>query len=136
MAFCLDTNVIIFALNRRRPLIAKRLSAELSAGTALLVPTVVLFELEYGLAKSVRPEAARHVLDTFLAAGFEQPAFDADDAQEAADIRAYLESKGTPIGPFDYLIAAQARGRGATLVTTNLREFQRVPGLAVADWSI
>lgn len=135
MAFCLDTNVIIFALNRRRPSIAERLSAELSAGTTLLVPAVVLFELEYGIAKSPRAASARQVLDTFLAAGFEQPDFDADDAQTAAGIRAYLENRGTPIGPFDYLIAAQARRRDATLVMTNLREFQRVPGLAVADWS-
>ena len=61
--------------------------------------------------------------------------FDAEDAAHAGDIRAHLERKGTPIGPYDYLIAAQARRRGATLVTANRREFERVPGLMVADWA-
>jgi tRNA(fMet)-specific endonuclease VapC len=61
--------------------------------------------------------------------------FDSEDAVEASDIRAALESKGTPIGPYDLLIAAQARRRGATLVTLNRREFAHVPGLSVTDWA-
>ena len=60
--------------------------------------------------------------------------FEAEDAAHAGDIRAHLESKGTPIGHYDCLIAAQARRRGATLVTANRREFERVPGLMVMDW--
>ena len=58
----------------------------------------------------------------------------AEGAAHAGDIRADLESKGTPIGPLDYLIAAQARRRGTTQVTVNFRDFARVPGLLVADW--
>ena len=61
--------------------------------------------------------------------------FDAEDAHEAGDIRALLERAGTPIGPYDILIAAQARRRGATLVTANTREFARVPGLKTEDWT-
>ena len=61
--------------------------------------------------------------------------FDPGDAQEAAEIRASLEAKGTPIGPYDILIAAQARRRGAVLVTANRREFERVSGLMVTDWA-
>jgi tRNA(fMet)-specific endonuclease VapC len=133
--FCLDTNVVIFALNRRRPKIAERLSTELRAGTTLIVPAIVLFELHYGLAKSERRDEARATLDEFLSAGFDRPAFDAEDAREAGDIRAFLEERGAPIGPFDYLIAAQARRRGATLVTSNIREFERVPRLRVVDWA-
>lgn len=133
--FCLDTNIVIFALNRRRPEIAARLSAELRAGAALIVPSIVRFELEYGIAKSDRREQSRVMLETFLAKGFEQPAFDLWDAEEAADIRAHLESIALPIGPFDYLIAATARRRGAVLVTLNRREFERVPGLMVTDWA-
>jgi tRNA(fMet)-specific endonuclease VapC len=132
--FCLDTNVVIFALNKRRPLIAKRLTAELKAGTPLIIPAIVLFELDYGIAKSKRPEQARQILDRFLSAGFERPAFDAEDARHAGEIRAFLEERGAPIGPFDYLIAAQARRRGAALVTLNRREFERAPGLIVTDW--
>ena len=70
-----------------------------------------------------------------MAAGFEQAVFDWTDAREAADIRAYLECEGTPIGPFDTRIAAQARRRGAALVTLNRREFERAPGLMATDWA-
>ncbi|WP_424360608.1 PIN domain-containing protein [Methylocystis parvus] len=133
--FCLDTNAVIFALNGRRAGYAERLAAELRVGTTLIIPSTVLFELNYGIAKSRQPEKARALLEEFLSAGFEQPAFDADDAREAGDIRAYLEARGAPIGPFDLLIAAQARRRGAALVTNNRREFDRVPGLMATDWA-
>ena len=133
--FCLDTNIIIYAINRRRPEFAARISEELQAGRPLIVPAIVRFELEYGLAKSQRREANQAILATLLARGFEQPAFDLDDAAEAGDIRAALEAKGAPIGPYDLLIAAQARRRGAALVTLNRREFERVPGLMVTDWA-
>ena len=101
--FCLDTNVIIFAMNRRNTVIVARLSTELRAGTTLLVPAIVRFELEYGIAKSDRPAASRASLERLMAAGFEQAVFDLTDAREAADIRAHLESQGMPIGPFDNL---------------------------------
>ena len=133
--FCLDTNIIIHAINRRRPEFAARISEELQAGRTLIVPAIVRFELEYGLAKSQRREANRAILATLLARGFEQPVFDLEDAAEAGDIRAALEAKGAPIGPYDILIAAQARRRGAALVTLNRREFERVPGLMVTDWA-
>jgi tRNA(fMet)-specific endonuclease VapC len=61
--------------------------------------------------------------------------FEPEDAEEAGDIRAALERSGTPIGPYDTLIAAQARRRGALLVTANRREFARVPGLRSEDWA-
>jgi tRNA(fMet)-specific endonuclease VapC len=60
--------------------------------------------------------------------------FDEEDARHAGEIRAQLASKGTPIGPFDVLIAGQARARELTLVTHNTSEFRRVPGLKVEDW--
>jgi tRNA(fMet)-specific endonuclease VapC len=133
--FCLDTNIIIHALNRRRLEFATRISDELRVGRPLIVPAIVRFELEYGYAKGGRRDQNRAILETLLARGFQQPAFDAEDAAEAGTIRATLESKGTPIGPYDVLIAAQARRRGAVLVTLNRREFERVPGLMVTDWS-
>lgn len=88
------------------------------------------------IAKSAWAPQARSLLDAFLAAGFERIVFNEEDAREAGDIRAYLERRGQPIGPFDYLIAAQARQRGAVLVTTNRQEFDRVPGLMVTDWAV
>lgn len=133
--FCLDTNVIVFAINGRVPAVEQRLRQELAAGTTLLIPSIVLFELRYGIAKSVRREASTRVLDAFLAEGFELLPFDDDDAAEAGDIRAALEASGTPIGAYDTLIAAQARRRGVVLVTGNRREFERIPGLMVTDWA-
>lgn len=61
--------------------------------------------------------------------------FESEDAEEAGDIRAVLERAGTPIGPYDVLIAAQARRRAALLVTANEREFARVPGLRTENWA-
>lgn len=133
--FCLDTNVIVFALNKRKPAIDQRLQTELAADTPLLVPAPVLFELHYGIAKSDRREASRRVLDAFLAGGLTLLPFDGADAAEAGDIRAFLEREGTPIGPYDVLIATQAPRRRAPLVTLNRREFERVPGLMVTDWA-
>jgi tRNA(fMet)-specific endonuclease VapC len=75
------------------------------------------------------------LLATFLEAGVEVLSFGIDDAAEAGDIRTVLETKGMPIGPYDLLIAAQARRRGATLETLNRREFAPVPGLSVTDWA-
>jgi tRNA(fMet)-specific endonuclease VapC len=95
----------------------------------------ILFELEYRCAKGKRREQSRRALEIFLSAGFDQPAFDIEDAREAGEIRAFLEARGQPIGPCDILIAAQARRRGARLVTLNIREFERVPGLGVEDWA-
>jgi hypothetical protein len=72
--------------------------------------------------------------ELFPSAGFDEPPFDLEDAREAGEIRAELEAKGTPIGPYDTRIAAQARRCGAALVTLNRSELKRVPGLKVEDW--
>jgi tRNA(fMet)-specific endonuclease VapC len=133
--FCLDTNIVIRIMNKRAPQLAERLRTELARRTRVLVPTFVLFELRYGASKSASPARSFARIDNFLAAIPEIPSFDALDSAEAGDIRAHLEAKGAPIGPFDYLIAAQARRRGAALVTPNRREFERVPGLIVTDWA-
>lgn len=133
--FLLDTNVIVHALNGRVPAVDLRLQQELTAGTRLLISPIVIFELRYGIAKSNRRESSGRVLDAFLSEGFEIVPLDDGDAGEAGDIRAALEAAGTPIGAYDTLIAAQARRRGAVLVTGNRREFERVPGLMVTDWA-
>ena len=88
--------------------------------------------MRYGAAKSARPERnARRILD-FLGGPIEVLPFGSEDADEAGDIRAVLERAGTPIGPYDVIIAAQARA--TLLVTANAREFVRVPRLRCADW--
>ena len=132
---CLDTNVVIAAINRRTRHVRERLLQNLADGAVVGIPAVVLFEMWYGIKKSTRPQTSANNLADFLAADVTLWPFDADDAQEAGDIRAALARSGKPIGPYDVLIAAQARRRGATLVTANKREFARVPGLKTEDWA-
>jgi tRNA(fMet)-specific endonuclease VapC len=132
---CLDTNVVIAFLNGAPRHLVARVERQLLQG-ALALPAVALFELHFGIAKSARCEENTDRLVIFLQLPVTVLPFDADDAREAGDIRATLRRAGTPIGPYDVLIAAQARRREALLITANTREFSRVPGLSVQDWSL
>ncbi|KAF0228133.1 MAG: nitrogen regulatory protein (NtrR-like) virulence associated protein [Beijerinckiaceae bacterium] len=134
--FLLDTNAIIAVLTERVPAIAQRLDAEVARGSTILLSTVVLHELRYGVAKSVKRAQSEALLQSFLELPIEIAAFEVEDADHAGDIRAHLASQGTPAGPYDVLVAAQARSRGAVLISANRREFDRVPGLIVADWGV
>lgn len=107
----------------------------LAAGETIVVSSIVLFELHYGIASSSRAQQNREFLAHFMAGTASALAFDADDAAEAGGIRALLAVAGTPIGPYDVLIAGPALRHGATLVTRNVREFGRVAGLMVEDWA-
>jgi tRNA(fMet)-specific endonuclease VapC len=106
-----------------------------ASGRAVLLPSLVLHELWFGVERSAQVERNRRVLQYFLMGPVGMLPFDEDDAAEAGRVRAELERAGTPIGPYDALIAAQARRRSFTLATGNLREFRRVTGLAVEDWT-
>ena len=97
----------------------------------IAISSLVSFELYFGAFKGSRVSRNLGVVDGL---GFRVVAFDADDARQAAEIRVAMARAGTPIGPYDVLIAGQARARDLTLVTHNLREFTRVPGLRVEDW--
>ena len=132
---CLDTNVIISLINRRDPRVRDRFEAQLMIDTPIVLPAICLFEMRYGYAKSDRRASSELQLERLLSRGIAIAPFGAADAGHAGDIRAALEAKGTPIGAYDCLIAGQARSRGATLVTANTREFDRVPGLQVMDWA-
>lgn len=132
---CLDTNIAIYVINRRIPSIRLRLAEQLRLGTEIGLPVIALFELRYGHARSDRRTESDRLLAEFLAPGIAVLPFETEDAAHAGDIRAHLEGNGTPIGAYDCLIAAQARRRGATLVTANSREFERVPGLLLTDWA-
>jgi tRNA(fMet)-specific endonuclease VapC len=133
---CLDTNIITAAINQRAAAVRQRLMKTLHEGTIVGIPTVVLYELWYGIKKSARAQENADALDDFLALDVTPWPFEPEDAEEAGDVRAALECLGTPIGPYDVLIAAQARRRGAILVTANKNEFARVPGLQTQDWTI
>jgi tRNA(fMet)-specific endonuclease VapC len=130
---CLDTNAIIGAMNVRVGGSRTRIEAALAEGLTIGLPAIALYELWYGIKKSARPRENEAALQEFLTLNIALWDFDPEDAREAGDIRAALARAGTPIGPYDVLIAAQARRRGATLVTANEREFARVPGLKTED---
>ncbi len=132
----LDANAAIALLNGRDPKVRGKLDAALRARTPIAMSIIAFHELMYGAARSERREANEEKIALFVAsAGIDLVAFDEADAAEAADIRAYLRRIGAPIGPYDVLIAGQARRAGATLVTANTREFERVPGLDIVDWA-
>ena len=101
--FCLDTNVIIGVMSASSTRTTTQLQDEVGRGTRVLVPAIVIYELRFAIAKSARRTANESALDLFLAS-LETPSFDTADAAEAADIRAGLHRRGTPIGPYDILM--------------------------------
>lgn len=133
---CLDTNAVIVALNDRASPVRSKMEAAVASGETLTISSIVLFELRYGAAKSARPERNLQRIADFLAGPIEVLTFEPVDAEEAGDIRAALERAGTPIGPYDVLLAGQARRHDALLVTANAREFSRVPRLKFEDWAV
>jgi tRNA(fMet)-specific endonuclease VapC len=135
VSYLLDTNAVIALLRDEPAIFRKRLRRAVSRGAAIAVSSIVLYELWYGVARSARRRENAERLRVFLSGGIEVSAFDEEDARTAGDLRATLEGAGTPIGPYDLLIAAQALRTGATLVTANVAEFTRVPGLQWQDWS-
>ena len=128
--FLLDTNVIIALLKSRTSGVAGRVRAK--SPDQVAVSSVTLFELYYGAYKSERRDQNLHNIERLI---LETLSFDAEDARHAGEIRAALRSSGHPIGPYDLMIAGQARARDLTLVTANTREFDRVTGLRVEDWA-
>lgn len=130
--YLLDTNTLIALLDReRRPAVLRRLRAQ-PPGSAV-TSVIVAHELYFGAAKSARPEENRRRFD-LLFEDLEPLPFTRGDAEAAGMIRARLKALGTPIGPYDVLIASQALTRELVLVTNNTREFARVDRLAIVDW--
>ena len=132
MGYLLDTNICIYLIKRDPPQVLRRLE-EHDPGD-VWVSAITVCEMEYGIAKSSRPEQAREALTFFLSSIGVLP-YDATAAESYGPIRADLERRGLLIGPLDMLIASHALALGATLVTRNTREFRRVPGLTVENWA-
>jgi len=125
VSFLLDTNVLHRGDEPPTSLqFRNRLNDVIQTGAALSVSVITVVELQYGVAKSRRLEANVATLATFCS-HFICSNFDNEDAVTAGNIRAELERRGVPIGPYDYLIAAQAVRHGLTLVTANVKEFAR-----------
>jgi tRNA(fMet)-specific endonuclease VapC len=134
--YLLDTNAVIAVLKNQPVGVRQRLRRARLEGASIGVSSVVVFELWYGVARSERrPENAER-LRVFLSADISVLSFDEEDARVAGDLRAWLERAGTPVGPYDLMIAAQALRTGVTIVTANVSEFGRVSGLSWQDWTI
>lgn len=134
--YLLDTNACIALINGKEVNVRRRFQRVVARGSVILLSSIVAFELWYGVSKSQRKDSNTQRLEAFLAGPLEWTLFDEDDARAAGAVRAELEAIGKPIGAYDVLLAGQARRHGATLVTSNAREFARVIGLKWEDWAV
>ena len=126
----LDTNTLIYYI-RGIESVVKRFQATPRA--ELRIPSIVAYEMEYG-ALRIGSSRRRRVTEELLA-GVARIPFDAEAARQTARIRMELEKRGLVIGPLDLMIAGTAMSREAVLVTSNTKEFSRVRGLRLADWT-
>ena len=130
MIYMLDTNICIYAMKNKPEKVLRRIKKELNNG--LCISSITLAELEYGMKHSSNPAKNEQALLCFLAP-FSILPFGSSAASEYGEIRAYLQNRGTPIGPLDMLIAGHARAEKMILVTNNVREFECVPELKIEN---
>jgi len=135
MNYMLDTNACIALINAAPIAVRARFLKATAAGAKVYVPSVVAFELWYGVSKSSREEFNTKRLQTFFAGPIVVLPFDEADAKITGAVRAVLEGVGKPIGAYDLLIAGQALQRQLTVVTANVSEFARIRGLVWQDWA-
>ena len=130
LVLALDTNTLIYFF-KGAGRVGERILTR--APSEIAIPAIVAYEIETGIAKSASPDKRRAQFEQLLEVVDVLP-FDYTAASHSAYVRAALESAGEPIGPVDTLIAGTALAHNATLVTRNVGEFGRVPGLSVVDW--
>ncbi len=129
--YILDTNICIYFMKNQYPQLSQKILSH--SPSELLLSSITVFELEYGAEKSNWGDRTREKLAMFLAPFTILP-FSSKDAIFAGRVRGYLEKQGTPIGPYDVQIAAQALAGNYTIITHNVDEFSRVPKLSLEDW--
>ena len=130
LRYLLDTNICIFTIKNKPPHLRSLFNAH---AAQMCVSQVTVMELYYGAYRSQQVERNLSVIEGFIARLPVTP-YDSQAADHTAQIRAELASRGTPIGPYDAMIAGNARSQGLIVVTNNTREFNRVEGLRVEDW--
>ncbi|UMZ10955.1 tRNA(fMet)-specific endonuclease VapC [Pseudomonas sp. MPFS] len=128
--YMLDTNICIFTIKNKPQQVREAFSRNQGR---LCISSITLMELIYGAEKSAVPEKNLGRVESFVAR-LQVLDYDDNAAIHSGQLQAELAQKGRRIGPYDQLIAGHARSLGLTLVTNNLREFERVPGLRVEDW--
>jgi len=131
MIYLLDTNICIYLINRKSPDLIERIEQEKPSDVGL--SSITVSELYYGVYKSVQLEMNLTALAQFLMP-FEIVPYMGEMAEQFGKVRAALERRGKPIGGYDMLIAAQALYHDLTLVTNNVKEFNRIPELKIENW--
>ena len=131
MRYMLDTDICIDTINERPAAVLRAFRQFQSTG--LGISSVTATELFFSVART-GSQRNLDALRRFIAT-LEVAPFDAQAAEVSGSMRAWLAAQGTPIGPYDSLIAAHAHALGVALVTNNTREFERVPGLKVVNWA-
>jgi tRNA(fMet)-specific endonuclease VapC len=129
--YLLDTNICIYLIKKHPPEVLARFQQ--IQIKQLHIPTITLFELYYGIEKNNSQQRNLSALESFIAP-LTVVDFTLDAAKKAAKIRNYLQKQGTPIGAYDIQIAAIALSLNMTLLTNNIREFERVKGLKLENW--
>lgn len=132
MKYMLDTNICIYAIKHKPETVIRNFM--LHNPNQMCISSITYAELMHGVEKSQAVEKNRLAMSLFLSP-LTILDFDAIAAEEYGKVRANLERKGTPIGPMDMMIAGHARSKGLIVVTNNTREFVRVEGLQLEDWT-
>ena len=132
MKYMLDTNICIYAIKNKPESVIRKVLAQNPED--LCISVITYAELMHGVEKSQAVEKNRIAMSLFLSA-ITVLDFNSRAAEVYGEIRAELEKQGTPIGPMDLLIAGHAKSQNLVLVTNNTREFVRVPGLQIEDWT-
>ncbi len=135
MNYSLDTSACVAILRRKPDSVRIKAERAIRQGSTLVISSVVLHELWYGVFKGSRVQENVLQLQAFLAWGVEVLHFDEEDARVSGEIRVDLEARGTRIGAYDTLIGGQCLRHGLTLVTNNLSEFSRIRGLTCVNWA-
>jgi tRNA(fMet)-specific endonuclease VapC len=131
--YLLDTNICIFAIKKRPEIVLKKLKEKITDG--IYISSLTVAELEFGVENSQRIENNRIALLKFLSI-FNILNFDDSDAIDYGRLKTDLRKQGRIIGPIDMLLAAQALNKELIFVTNNVKDFERVKGLKIEDWTI
>lgn len=129
--YLLDTNICIYLIKQKYSYLQKRVEQE--EPFKIAISSITVAELEYGISKSLYPEKNKIALLEFLSS-FKIIPFTEVDCEDFGALRAYLNKRGTPIGPYDLQIASQCLARKLVLVSNNSKEFKRVPNLKYENW--
>lgn len=131
--YLLDTNICIYSIKKKSKNLLKKLSMNFEKG--ILISSLTVAELEFGVSNSQFPEKNRFSLLEFLSI-FTILDFRESDAIPYGELKTHLRKKGTIIGPIDLLLAAQALSNKLVFVTNNTKEFRRIENLKIEDWSL